>query len=299
MDHVVITGATCAVGVALTEICLEKGCLVTALVREDSPHRDRLPRSDRLRLASRGLSDLNDLEANELGNCDVFYHLAWTDTDRDGRYDVGRQHKNIQYTLDALALARRLGCRKFVGAGSQAEYGVRKGMMEPDSPVDPCFAYAVCKYAAGRLASLQAKQYGMDFFWVRICSIYGKYDLPGTMISSALAKMRKGEHCPFTPGTHLWDYLYSDDAGKAFYLIGERAAGNKVYCLASGTSRPLREYVEQMRDVACPGLELGMGEIPYDEDNHRDICVDITSLCRDTGWRPETDFKSGIEKLLT
>lgn len=89
MDHVVITGATCAVGVALTEICLEKGCLVTALVREDSPHRDRLPRSDRLRLASRGLSDLSDLEANELGNCDVFYHLAWTDTDRDGRYDVG------------------------------------------------------------------------------------------------------------------------------------------------------------------------------------------------------------------
>ena len=56
-------------------------------------------------------------------NCDVFYHIAWSVTEGKRNEDILGQSKNIQYTLNALDIARKLGCKKFVGAGSQAEYG--------------------------------------------------------------------------------------------------------------------------------------------------------------------------------
>lgn len=56
-------------------------------------------------------------------NCDVFYHIAWSVTGGKRNEDILGQSKNIQYTLNALDIARKLGCKKFVGAGSQAEYG--------------------------------------------------------------------------------------------------------------------------------------------------------------------------------
>lgn len=298
MRSVVVTGATSMIGIALTEACLAEGCRVAALVREDSSNMERLPESENLQVVYCSLDRLNHLNLSATGGYDVFYHLAWSHTDKAGRNDVQLQQRNIRYTLDALNLAKRLGCKKFVGAGSQAEYGIHvESKTGPDSPVNPQTAYGVCKYAAGKLGAVQAGQLGMDFFWVRIFSVYGRYDMAETMISSSLQKMKRGEHCSFTPGTHQWDYLYSSDAGKAFYLIGEKAMGNKIYCLGSGQGKPLREYIEEMRDVVNPELELGFGEIPYADGKGMDMCADIHSLCQDTGWKPETEFRRGILQL--
>ena len=35
------------------------------------------------------------------------------------------QNLNVKYALDAVRLAKRLGCRRFIGIGPQAEYGVQ------------------------------------------------------------------------------------------------------------------------------------------------------------------------------
>lgn len=63
----------------------------------------------------------------------------------------------------------------------------------------------------------------------------------------------------------MWDYLYSADAGYAMYLLGEKGVPGKTYCIGGGTARPLREYIEAIRDAAAPGAEIGFGEIPYQE----------------------------------
>ena len=47
------------------------------------------------------------------------------------------QEPNIQYTMDAVCLAKRLGCKLFVGAGSQAEYGRVDGKIGSNTPVNP------------------------------------------------------------------------------------------------------------------------------------------------------------------
>jgi len=300
MKTAIITGASSSIGISLVEECLQKKCKVIALIRKDSVNAERLPQSDNIKLIDCDLERLQSLEAiYPLCEDSVFFHLAWAGTDRERRNDTNIQQKNIRYTLDALKLAQRSNCKKFIGAGSQAEYGIHvDAKTSPDSPVFPNTAYGIGKYAAGRLASILAEQIGMNFFWVRIFSVYGKYDLPTSMIKSTIEKMKRTEHCSFTLGTHYWDYLYSSDAGKALYSIGNRSNGNKIYCLGSGHARPLKEYIFDMRDIIAPGLKVGLGEIPYDEKNEISMCADIDLLHKDTGWIPETDFRTGIKMIL-
>ena len=300
MQTAIITGATSGIGVSLIEACRKHGCKVIAVARRNSPNIQRLEQFQGLCIVEGGLAELRQFVlARCLAKDSVFYHLAWSDTDKVGRNDPQLQQKNIASTMDALRLAKELGCRQFVGAGSQAEYGVHIGPKTgPDSPACPNTAYGICKYAAGRLGAMLAEQLGIDFSWVRIFSVYGEYDLPGTLIQSTIAKLIQGEHCSFTEGTHLWDYLYSADAGKALYLIGEKVAGTHVYCLGSGQARLLREYICEMRDMIRPEAVLGLGEIPYSDQNRFDLCADIASLQKDTGWKPETDFQMGIRYIL-
>lgn len=297
MKKVIITGATGMIGEALAEECAANGCEVLALVRPGSPHASRLPRSPLVRAAECDVAALDTFETEERG-FDAFYHLGWNGTSPDKRGDPAAQSENIAYTLAAVRLAARLGCKKFVGAGSQAEYGpVHAEKIAPETPAAPQTAYGVAKYAAGALARLECARRGMDCLWVRIFSVYGKYDLPTTMISSTLAALSRGERPKFTPAEQRWDYLERSDAAHALYLAGELAHGVKAYCLGSGRARPLHEYIELLGDAAAPGAPLGIGELPYPPGAVMNLCADVSALERDTGFQPRVGFAEGIRKL--
>lgn len=298
LNKVVVTGATSMLGVALIEACVERNVKVLALVRPHSTKVDRINQFDLVEVVECDLSELQHYYP-DVCDYDVFYHLGWTYTDRDSLENVSKQEKNITYTLDALRLAKRMGCKKFVGAGSQLEYGIHmNNKTSPHSIANPLTAYGISKYAAGKLSLLLAEELEMECFWVRIFSVFGKYESEATMLRTAISKMAKGEYCSFTPATHQWDYIYSSDVGEAFYIIGERAKGVKVYCIGSGKPRILKSYIESVRDIINPEMELGFGDIPYREGVKYGFCPDISDLVEDTGWHPCVSFEEGIRKCL-
>lgn len=101
-----------------------------------------------------------------------------------------------------------------------------------------------------------------------------------------------------TQGIQEWDYLNADDAGRAFYLAGERCGKSAVYCLGSGQKRPLREYVEEAARLSGYRLPVGYGEVPYTGNSVMKLCADISSLTRDTGFVPRISFTEGIRELI-
>lgn len=66
-----------------------------------------------------------------------------------------------------------------------------------------------------------------------------------------------------TAGEQKWDYLYSADAADALYRMACHGRSGAVYPVGSGTARPLREYIETLRDAIDLALPLGLGKIPY------------------------------------
>ena len=298
MKTVVITGPTGAIGTALTENLIEKGIHIYAVVRKNSCRIDRLPESPLVTPVLLGLDELSELKRRIPVRCDVFYHFAWAGTIGDGRNDVFLQNQNVRYTLDAVRAAAELGCRRFVGAGSQAEYGRTEGLLSPDTPAFPENGYGMAKLCAGQMSRLLCEQLGMEHVWGRILSVYGPRDGAKTMILSAIDSFLRNECPKFTKGEQLWDYLYSKDAARAMYLLGEKGKNGNAYCLGSGHARPLAEYITILRDSIDPGLKMELGAIPYSPRQVMYLCADINTLREDTGFEPEYSFEQGIRETI-
>ena len=302
MKKIVITGATSMVGVALIETALKDDCLSTvyAIVRPRSQKLSRLPKDERVKIVPCGMDEYDLLTGKIADKCDVFFHLAWprTATYQESYEDILLKSRCIQTTLVAVKSAKELGCSKFVGAGSQSEFGVSCAeKMSPETPCSPVRADGVLHLAAGQLVHILSKAYGMTGIWIRIFSIYGKYDRENSMIASTIKKMSGGVHCSFTACEQMWDYLSAEDAARAFYLAGEKVTGNRTYCVGYGQARPLREYIETIRDVVAPQTELVFGGVPYPADAVMYLCADIAELQHDTGWSPQVRFEKGIRQI--
>lgn len=296
MRRVIVTGATSMIGVALIKCCIERNVEILAIVRKDTKKLKRMPNSDLLSIIECNLEDLDSIQAGEK-KYEIFYHFAWGDTSKVTRDDPVLQEKNILYTLKAVELAKRLGCKKFIGAGSQAEYGVVHHVITAETQENPLLSYGIAKAAAGRLSRKLCEKYGIVHIWGRVFSVYGKNDSKETMISYAIQKFISKDPAFFSSATQYWDYLFEDDAGKIFYLIGEKVCENKIYRIASGQSKPLKEYIIELKDIFGEDLVYKFAEAT-NEKNVVSLQVEVSDLMEDIGYSPQITFKEGAEKII-
>lgn len=294
MKSVVITGATSMLGVALIRECIAQNVRVYALARSNSSKLTRIPQSPLVTIVECGLDRF--IEADIEQQCDVFYHFAWEGTTGITRDDPFVHYKNIGYSLAAIELAKRCGCKKFIGAGSQAEYGIYAGKLYPSTRVDPVSSYGVAKYAAGKLCAKICEGYGMTCIWPRIFSVYGENDRENALIKYAIRQFMTGNEAQFSSATQKWNYLCERDAGRIFYLLGQENVKGGVYNVASADTRPLKEFISDIWEVCgCRGacIFASPSDAPVVS-----LDPDITSLVDAIGWMPNTIFKDEICNMI-
>ena len=300
----VITGATGTVGMALIRRCMASGIETAVLVNPESTRLDRLPDDPLVKIVKCSLSDFSSADAHSLGldassgKESAMFHLAWAGTFGDARNDRALQEQNARYADDAASLAARLGCSVFVGAGSQAEYGRVSGTLSAATPCNPENEYGRAKLKASQTTRKICRKMGIRHVWPRILSIYGPYDGERTMIMSLISSLLSGQKPALTKGEQMWDYLYADDAGDAMLKLAESGRDGTIYPIGSGRARPLREYIEIIRDIIDPALELGFGEVPYSDRQVMHLRADISELKRDTGFEPSVSFTEGAERTV-
>ena len=291
MKKILITGATGMIGSAIIRKALKQDYEITCLVRKNSSRINNIPKDERVKIIDCDISDYNTLELDD--TYDVFMHLAWNKTSVGGRDDVDCQLKNVEYTLDAVRLAKRCGCSVFVGAGSQAEYGVQTVPLTPNLQVNPESGYGIAKYTAGKFARLLCSQIGIRFNWLRVLSVYGKNDGENTLISYVIRELKNGRSPELTPCEQTWDYLNCDDAARAFLAVAEKGIDGKTYPLGSGRGRKLSEYLEDIRSAINPSVQLGFGKKEYYPHQPMHLVADVSELEKDTGWKAKVEFWEG------
>ena len=296
MNKIVVTGATGCVGSAIVRRALAQGMEVTCIVHEGSKRLSNLPQDEKVKIVECNLSDYASLQLGE--GYDTFIHMAWEKTFGASRDDAEVQMRNIQYTLDACHLAKRCGCQVFVGAGSQAEYGVQSVDLTPDLPVNPESGYGIAKYAAGKLSAMLCKSLGIRQNWVRILSVYGPNDGENTLISYIIRELKAGRSPELTKCEQIWDYLYADDAADAILAIAERGGNCKTYPLGSGEGRKLSEYIGIIRKIINPEIALKYGAKEYYLHQPMYLVANIDELIRDTGWHPNFSVVEGLKKII-
>ncbi len=295
----VLTGPTGVLGTALVKKLADTGVETYVVCHRGSRRNATILAHSCIHKIECDMDEISNLPELIGKTVEAFFHLAWLGTQvNSNRMDMYLQNTNVKYALDTVYVAKKLGCKVYVGAGSQAEYGRIDGVIHPDSSVHPISGYGMAKLCAGQMTRALCKDFGIRHIWPRIVSVYGKNDGSKTLVSTLIRTLQAGEMPKLTAGEQMWDYLYSDDAAEALYLMAEKGKDGAVYVLGSGKSRKLKEFMIDIRDAVDKDMPLGLGEIPYLPDQAMHLEADISSLSRDTGWKPKTLFKDGIYQLI-
>ena len=229
---------------------------------------------------------------------DIFYHLAWSGSSGELRGDFKTQFDNVKFSCESLEVCQRLGCRRFVFASSIMEYEIM-AQMQTDAVPGKNTLYSSAKLSADFFIRTLAGNLGIDYVRAVISNVYGPGEKSPRLVNASLRKMLNREHCSFTNGKQMYDFIYVSDAAKAFFAIGNKGASGRTYYIGSLNPRPLKDFLNQMRNLAAPKMKLGIGEVPFHGISLTYDEFDIYAVKNDTGFCPLVSFEEGIKKTIS
>lgn len=295
----VLTGPTGVLGTALVKTLAEASVETYVVCHCGSPRNVSILEHHCIHKIECDMEEIDRLPELIGKSVDAFFHFAWLGTQvNSNRMDMYLQNTNVKQSLDTVYVAKELGCKVYVGAGSQAEYGRIDGVIHPDSPTNPISGYGMAKLCAGQMTRALCKEFGIRHIWPRIVSVYGKNDGAKTLVNTLIRTLKAGKSPKVTAGEQMWDYLYSADAAEALYLMAEKGKDGAVYVLGSGRTRKLKDYMQDIQQIVNKDIPLRLGEIPYLPDQAMHLEADVEALEKDTGWYPKTPFAEGIRQLV-
>ena len=293
--RIILTGATSFLGAAAARAFLRRGHEVYAPVRSDSKNLAALPSGPGMHVLKGDLGKSEELAESLkkafLPGLDgrglyafsdeppVCLHFGWSGVGVNGRMDPEIQAENVRNTLSFIRLLGKLGTRRFLFAGSQAEYGMtleraaEEGLVTAGKTAGPLSfdeslpCRPVSEYGKGKLRVLkegqeEAERLGIEYVHLRIFSVYGPGDHGTSLVQTCVKAAADKAPLTLGPCRQLWNYLYIDDFAMAAVLLSEyqRRLPHDIYNIGSRDTRPLREFAEEIFRTAgtfCGGREAG------------------------------------------
>jgi len=297
MTKVIITGAAGFIGSAVARECLKHNIFVYAIDHNEFP-KDRLPADNKnLVYIKTDVYEIAILRRLLLDNqYDIFYQFAWVGSAGNLRADYDCQVNNALKTVELLKLAKELGCKKFISAGSIMEFESFEAIYTQGNQPSKSYIYGIGKQLAHSLCKPIANELDIELVWTYITNAYGAGELSPRLINTTIRKCINNEELNFTAGAQNYDFIYIDDVAKAFYLLGQFGKANKNYLIGSGQARPLRAFLEELVTICSNSLTPNFGDIPYTGTNLSLDTFSIRELQEDCGFIPEISFNEGIKK---
>lgn len=295
MTRAIVTGATGFIGRALAKELLDRGIHVFAIGR-DKGKLDELNQMG-AETFSVDFADYGRLdEIIGTADVDVFYHCAFSGGFGGAALrNCSLQLDNAKYACCAVMSAARLGTKRFVLASTVNTVELRSLLQD-----DSVFPRYTCIYSTGKLAAelmgkTLARNNGMAFSAALIAMPYGEGNSARTLPNIVMEQLLEGNRPKLIEGKNLYDLVYIDDVAAGLAAIGEKGQADRNYYIGHRKLKPFRTWIEDMRDVLAPEMELIFGEYP-DAPALDYGYIDLDALHRDTGFSCKADFKESIMK---
>ncbi|MGN0457134.1 MAG: NAD-dependent epimerase/dehydratase family protein [Acutalibacteraceae bacterium] len=297
MKNVIITGADGFVGSYTTECFLQNGVNVLALDIGETAK--RLQAHDRLQYKKCDITDIDALLKIIPKNVyDTFIHFAWAGSAGPDRVDYNLQMKNALKTVECMKAAKKLGCTRFVCAGSIMEYEVEAAIHSQGSKPGMGYIYGMGKHIAHCMCKSVAADIGIELVWPMITNAYGVGELSPRFVNTTLRKIINGEPLLFTAATQNYDFVYVTDVAKAFYLIAKNGKPFCEYMIGSSNARPLKEFILEMQQACAPQATPLFGDVPFTGTNMPLSTFDTSDTEKDCGFKAEISFAEGTRMTM-
>lgn len=295
MGKAIVTGATGFVGQWLVRELCGSGYDVTVVVRSLRKVPDDW--IGKIEIVECSILDYGNVPVDTF-RCrgyDLFFHLAWAGTSGPDRADYGIQLQNIQAACEAFKLSIRLGCRRFINAGSVMEYEAMQYIPRNGARPPAGYIYSTAKLAADFMLKSMASRETVEYINVIISNIYGVGERSERFLNQLLRKMAAGQRIALTSGEQLYDFIYVTDAVKGIVYAAQNGEGNTAYYIGNRAPQPLKTYILQVKEILGSNAELAFGEVPSNGASLSYREFDTNKL-HDMGYRMEVPFREGILK---
>lgn len=298
MKKVIVTGANGFVGTALCKALAKSNVEIIAIVRDKSENIDEIKNINKIRIIYCDLSKFRELDQLIAdSDIDVLYHLAWVGSAGPMRGDYSVQINNIRYSCDTIEACARMKIAKFVFASSIMEYEI-SAQMETDNTPGINTLYSSAKISADYMTRTLAGKLGIEYIRAVISNIYGPGELSPRLINTSIRKLLAGDHCSFSAGDQMYDFIYIDDAAETFVEIGKKGVNNKTYYIGSLEPRPLKEFLILLKNQVDPQIQIGLGDLEFNGVSLSYTEFDIFAVKKDTGFQPRVSFEEGVKRTI-
>lgn len=307
--RVLVTGISGFIAGHLAHVLVDMGAEVVGIVRDSTPTSSLNPLglAAQVNLVHGSITDYAVVERaiNEYEVDSVFHLAAQVLVGVANRSPLSTFESNIKGTWTVLEACRQSKLiERVVIASSDKAYGDQPVLPYTEAmPLNGTYPYDASKFCTEVIARSYAKTFALPVAITRCANVYGPGDLnwsrvvPGTFRSVLL-----GERPIIrSDGTPERDYIFVEDAARAYVMIGEHVHRLNEYGEAFnvGSGQPVSALAMVRailgvagRDDLAPDIR-GTGKISGEIDQQM---LDSSKVERLLGWRPETDLRAGLEQ---
>lgn len=303
MARMLVTGVFGFIGSHFARLALQHGHSVVGFGRNTSQiNRRRIvdfEGNGRFKLV------LGDLCGDISGFCEgidiVVHFAARTFVDHSIRDPEPFINSNLVGTYRLLEDARRYGPKLFVQIGTDEVYGsILAGAHTEESPLKPGNPYSASKAAADMLALSYSNTYKLPVIITRTENNYGPFQHPQKLIPAFVQKALRDEPLPlYGDGLHRRMWLHVNDHCLAILHLIDNGKVGEIYHIAATEEITNLDLTKRLLSIMRKPESL----ISFIDDSKirpghdRRYAIDSSKL-RATGWKPEYDFKSGLENAV-
>jgi nucleoside-diphosphate-sugar epimerase len=216
-------------------------------------------------------------------------HCAWIAT--PGEYLESPQ--NIDHREWSVALVRKLasmGTRRFVIAGTCAEYGPSQHPLQEGAGASPSTLYGREKNLLRVALEEESVRFGFELLWARIFYPYGPGEHPDRLISFLIRNAIEGRESHLKNPFAVRDYIHVEDLARAFLVLAE-AGTPGIYNIGTGQGVRLSEIRKNVLQVFGGASMETATLLPA---GSVDEVVADNSRISALGWSPLFDIKKGL-----
>jgi len=211
---------------------------------------------------------------------------------------------NLPGSVALFDMASQLSLKKmlFVSSGGTV-YGEPQSLpITEDHSTNPISSYGITKLTLEKYAQMYYKTRALPVVCVRPSNPYGEGQrqfVGQGFVATAIASMLTGKEIKIfgSQGT-IRDYIYVGDVAKALVAALDFGVPGECYNIGSSVGRANLEVIEQISVAAkIHSVKPWITHAPPRSFDVSENVLSTEKLFAISGWRPETEFSIGIERI--
>lgn len=310
MAHILVTGASGFIGLALSKVLAARGDTVTGvdlyigegLAQLAAENKNVTARICEITEWPTLIEIIKDNPPDGILHCAAVVGVI-----ASAHAPCRTMRVNVDGAINLFEAARLFGIKRIIHMSSEETYGdFQHPIIDETHPQNPVMAYGISKLAVEHFGRSYKAMYGIEVINMRTCWVYGpglpRLRLPKNFVDAAVA----GEACHMPWGADMTvDHTYVDDtvAGILLALDCENHPYD-AYNLASGEATSVTRIVDIVKELV-PGADISVGPDEYRHGLPEASAISVEKGALNVsrafeafGYKPKYNMRDGLAAYI-